>query len=40
MGKQITFRKKKWALRRRDGIYDSFMTMSVQLISYVGADLC
>ena len=29
MGKQMTFRKDKWALRRIDGRYDSFVIMIV-----------
>lgn len=35
LGEQMTFRKSKCSLRRRDG----FMTASVKVISHPGADL-
>lgn len=37
--KKMAFRKNKWAFRRTDQKYDSFMMMSVQVISYLNADL-
>lgn len=38
MGKQMTLRKDKWSLRRINGRYGSFVTMSVRVNSYPTAD--
>lgn len=39
MGKQMIFREAKWAPRRINGEYGSFVTGSVQKFSYPGGKI-
>ena len=39
MRKQMNFRKEKWALKRINGRYDSFVIVSLQVISYPSVGL-